>query len=88
MSDPYASHESGLTSPARNAAAVTPSDTENLTTSVRALYIGGGSGVLKVDTVGGQTVTFAGVPVGFVLPVSVQRVYVTGTTATNIVGIW
>ena len=68
-----------------NAEAVTPSDTGSHL--FNALWIGGaGSGGLKVDTAGGDTVTFAGVPVGW-FPVAVTRVYSTDTNVTNIVGV-
>ena len=43
------------------------------------VYIGVG-GDLKVDTLDGQTVEFRNLPSGFVLPVSVARVYATGQT--------
>ena len=64
-----------------HAAAVTPSDTVNLS-KPGTLYIGV-SGDVKVLTMGGDTVTYLGVPIGF-LPVAVLRVFATGTTATNI----
>jgi hypothetical protein len=34
---------------------------------------------------GGNDVTFAAVPTGTVLPIRVTRVFLTGTTATNII---
>jgi hypothetical protein len=36
---------------------------------------------------GGQTVSFANVPVG-VLPITVTKVYATGTSASGIVSLW
>lgn len=72
--------------PARRAAAVTPSDTADLTIYAKALYVGG-AGNVRVLTVGGEdgdAVTFANHPVGW-LPVQVRRVLATGTTATQIV---
>jgi hypothetical protein len=48
------------------------------------LYVGG-TGDVKVDLVGGGTVTFKAVPVGTILPVQVTKVYATGTTATFLV---
>ena len=72
------------TNPASNAAGISPSDTADLT-DIRALYIGI-AGTLKVDMVGGGTVTFAGAS-GF-LPIRVKRVYATGTNADSIVGLY
>lgn len=68
--------------------AVTPNDSTDLATTDVLLYIGGaGSGNLKVDTAGGDTLTFAGVAVGF-FPVRVTRVYATGTDVTSIVAVY
>lgn len=82
---------------ALNAAAVTPSDSTDLTLSGAtitagtnngpALYIGG-AGDVKVTMYGGQTVTFVGVPAGSFLPIQVKRVWSTGTTATSILALW
>lgn len=75
------------TAPAVGATAVTPSDSVDLDPRPRALWIGGaGSGNLKVDMANGDTVTFAGVPVGL-FPIAVTRVYATGTDVTNIVAL-
>lgn len=86
--DIYSSNSTGLDSPAENSAAVTPNDSTDLAFTTRALYIGG-AGDVKVDMVGtGTAVTFAGCLAGTVLPVRVERVYSTDTTATNIVALW
>jgi hypothetical protein len=69
------------------AAAVTPADGADLADFASALFVGG-AGALKVDTVGGSTVTFTGVAAGSVLRIRVKRVYATGTTATNIAALW
>ena len=75
------------TQAAVSAAAVTPSDGSDLPiTPTRALYIGN-TGALKVDMADGSTVTFANCPAG-VLPISVKRVYSTGTAATNIAALY
>jgi len=66
------------------AAAVTPSDTTAVT--FRALWVGG-AGNVAVVTEGGNSVTFTAVPAGTLLPVAVQTVKSTGTTATNMVGL-
>jgi hypothetical protein len=76
------------------AAAVTPSNTVDIpsvsggtSNNGCVLYVGG-AGDLKVDTVGGDAVTFVAVPAGSFIPVQVKRVYSTGTTATSIVALW
>lgn len=71
---------------AQYAEAVTPHDVNQLAVVGRALYIGG-AGAVAVVTEGGQSVTFAAVPVGTLLPIRVKQVKATGTTATNIVSI-
>lgn len=85
--DLFSTFTSSLDSPAAFAAAVSPNDNTDLTTATRAIYVGG-AGAVKVDTVGGSTVTFAAVPVGTVLAVRATRVYTTGTTATNLIAMW
>ncbi len=85
MADIFRDRSSGLDSPARYAAAVTPHDSTDLTTSARALHVGT-EGNISILTVGGDTVTLIGVS-GFV-PVCVQRVNATSTTASNIVALW
>lgn len=74
-----------LNSPARHAAAVTPSDTVDLNT-VSVLYIGTAGNVVVITTAG-ETVTFVGLAAGTILPVWVKRVKATSTTATNIVAL-
>ena len=66
-----------------NALAVTPSDVLNLD-KPGALYVGVG-GDVKVDMNGEGTVTFLNVPSGARIIAEVQKVYSTGTTATDIV---
>ena len=87
MADQFETNASGLDSPAKHAAEVTPSDSTDLTTFARALYIGG-AGDVKIDTVAGETVTFVGITAGSILPVRAARVYATGTSATSIVALW
>lgn len=74
--------------PARSAAAVTPHNTNALSATSRALYIGG-AGDIKIDLAdSGSAITFVGVPAGTILPVQATRVYSTGTTATSIVALF
>jgi hypothetical protein len=75
------------------AAAVTPSDTARIAdvsggvNNGCVLYVGG-AGNLKVETIGGDEVTFVGINTGAFLPVQVVKVFATGTSATNILALW
>jgi hypothetical protein len=78
------------------AAAVTPSDTVDIpSVSTQdgtgnngcVLYVGVG-GDVKVTTAGGDTVVFVGLLAGMFVPVQVLKVWVTDTTATDIVALW
>lgn len=87
MSDNFAKHYTELNSPAQDAYAVTPSDSANLATFARSLYVGG-SGNVAITTIKGSNVTFANVAGGTILPVRARKVLYTGTTATLIVGMY
>jgi hypothetical protein len=54
----------------------------------RAIYIGGGSGGLVAVGMDGQTVTFAGLVTWSILPFRAVSVATSGTTATNLVGLY
>ena len=85
--DTYKNMMGGLESPAREAVVVVPSDTVDLGNTSRSIYVGTG-GDVAVHMVGESVpVVFKAVPVG-VLPVRVDRVLATGTTALNIVALW
>lgn len=78
----------GLAGPASNAFAITPNDGTDLTFTTRAIYVGG-AGAVAVDLAkSGTNITFSGIPAGTVLPIAVNRVRATGTTATGIVGLY
>jgi hypothetical protein len=68
-----------------NCIAITPADSD-LVAPVRALYVGG-AGNLRINDTGGGSVTFFNVPAGTILPVMARRVWLTSTTASNIVGL-
>ncbi len=74
-----------LDGPARQSETVSPSDTVDLTTPSRGIYVGV-TGNITVIMLNGTTQLFSNVPVG-VLPVRVTRVKATGTTATNMVAL-
>ena len=64
--------------------AVTPSDSTDLTTLARAIYVGGAGNVVAVRH-DNTAVTFTGVQAGTVLPIAVRRINSTSTTATGII---
>ena len=74
-----------------SAIAVTASDTTaDPAGPFASLYVGtstGIAGTLTVTTIRGTKVTFTGVLAGTIIPVAVQRVWSTGTTATNVLGL-
>jgi hypothetical protein len=74
--------------PAGNAAAVTPHDTNGLASFSRGVYVGGGGNLQVVMALNSATVNFASVAGGSLLPIRVSRVQSSGTTATAIVAVW
>lgn len=86
MEDRFSDHATGLTSPARSAAAIAPSNAADLAEATRALYVGG-SGSLRLTMVSGETVDFANAQAGMVYPFRVARVHNTGTTATGLIAL-
>ena len=69
-----------------HAAAVTPSDSVPLTIRASAFVVGA-NGTVKVNTIYDTGVTLTCVA-GFVYPLTVTKIYSTGTSATGIVGLW
>ncbi|NSY97945.1 hypothetical protein G6L60_19805 [Agrobacterium tumefaciens] len=73
--------------PARYAAAVVPSDTNELATVPRAICVGADGNVVVVMSGNSQEVTVAMVA-GVLYPLAVKQIKATGTTATGIVAVW
>jgi hypothetical protein len=88
--DPYRSYSPiSLTAPAENAVAVTAHDTDPTGAKYcRGLYIGGAGDVVVTMLGEGTDVVFKAVPAGTILPIRVERVDGTNTTATDIVAIY
>lgn len=85
MTDIFHTHVPGLESPAMRLAAVTPDDDANLPVITRAIAVGG-EGFVQVTTMMGDTGRVFVVP-GAPFPVRAARIWATGTTATDIVGL-
>jgi hypothetical protein len=86
--DDFQSFQASLESPAAQAIAVTPSDSVPLGHTTRALWVGGGGDVAVLMQGQNTPVTFASVPDGTLLPIRVDQVMSTDTTATAIVALW
>jgi hypothetical protein len=57
------------------------------TATARGIYAGV-AGDVKVDLPGATGITFTGLAAGIIHPIRAIKVYKTGTTATNMVGVW
>lgn len=73
--------------PAEEFDAITPHDSNELSKPSRGIYVGV-SGDVKVISLDGNDVTFVNLVAGMIHPIRCTRVYSTGTTATDIVGIY
>lgn len=83
-----AEYSTGFSSPAKRAFAIALSDTEKLPYVTRAIYVGK-TGDIKLCLIDDEDpVLFAGVKVGTVLALRASRVFATGTTATDLVGLF
>ena len=80
MADPFSSNAPGLSSPATQHYTVTPSDSEDLPTKPRALYVAADGAAVIV--MGGVEITYSGLVAGAILPLRADRVKNTNTTAT------
>lgn len=71
-----------------SAFAIVPSDVTVFAAGAqpRAIYVGG-TGNVAVRMVDGTLPIFSAVPVGAILPINVDKVLATGTTATLMVGL-
>lgn len=69
--------------------AITPADGTDLAQVTRAIFFQGDTDLLdlKVTMVDGSVVTFLGLASGVVHPLQVRRVWATGTSAANIIGL-
>ena len=80
--------ESAITAPAPSAAAIVPSDTVNLESRSRGIYIGAAGDISAQMAGEGGAVLFTGLVAGSILPIRVIRVNVTSTTASNLVALY
>ena len=84
--DSFSRFQTQASDPATNAVLVSPSDSEDLATVTRAVYVGG-AGDMKVTMQDSGTVLFSGIPAGTTLPIRVSRIWATTTDATLIIAL-
>lgn len=87
MFDPVLS-DKGLESPADSHLPVIPSDSDDVPVVFRAIYIGTGGDLVCIAAKNGQTATYKNLPSGTLLPVRPSRILATGTSASDLVGMW
>lgn len=89
MSNNYDDDRAGLESPAAHAYLITPNNDVDVAEYTRGIAFAT-EGTLKVEMFGGDIVEIpSGVLApGMIHPLRVKRVYATGTSVTNILGVW
>lgn len=85
--DKFASFAVRPAGPMTGGFAITKSDVTVFAQPTRAVYVGG-VGNVAVTYLDGTTDTLLAVPTGTMLPISVTQVLSTGTSATNISGLY
>jgi hypothetical protein len=84
MADPFSFSSDSAGAPSRLVAAVTPSDTVDLTDIPKALWVAvaGTVNIVGVADASNAGTAMGSLPVGTVIPVRARRVRATGTTAS------
>jgi len=85
--DSFKNAADSLISPAKDAFRITPHDQDNLPTVAKAVYVGTGGDIVLRAVDSALDVRFANVAAGAILPIRVLAVRLTGTTASDIVGL-
>jgi len=71
-----------------NAKSITLSNSVVISPPLGAIFVGTGGDVKVRLKASGADVTLLGIPTGATLNIRVDKVYSTGTSASNIVGMW
>jgi hypothetical protein len=86
IQDPYGTLGDSVIAPAREAFAVIPKDTGELTRATKAIYVGTGGDIVLRAVGSEEDVTLRNVATGSVIAIRLRAVRATGTTAANLVG--
>lgn len=87
MTEKFVGRAESIAAPASRGFAITANDADDLAAETRAIYVGG-AGSLALVLASGDEVTFTGLTAGTFLPVRAVRVKTTGTSATQLVGLY
>jgi hypothetical protein len=88
MPDFFQNMSDQLSAPARSARSLTPHDSNALSDIPKALYVGTGGVVIMRGVDDSADTTWRNVPNGALLPVRSRFIRATGTTATDIIGLY
>lgn len=86
MPDTFSNHADSVGGPSRNAFAIVPHATNELTAVTKAIYVGTGGNVTLRTVEGSADVVYKNVPSGAYLTVRATHVRAIGTTAADLVG--
>jgi hypothetical protein len=85
--DEFRYNADSVANPARSVQSVILSDEQDLPTLPKALFVGTGGDIALRGVDDSQTTVLKNVAAGSILPVRALRIYVTGTTAGDIVAL-
>lgn len=78
----------GVIAPGRSLFTITPADGSELAHVPRSIYVGAGGNITLIGADDTIPVLLTSVPTGAVLPLQARIIQETGTTASNLVGIY
>lgn len=84
--DNFLTQTDALFAPSRNPTAIVPSDTIDLPDTPKGIYVGTGGDVRLQGVGSSASVTYKNLPNASYIAVRAQRVFATGTTATDLIG--
>ena len=85
--DPFAASADSPIAPSEFCFAVSPSDSAELPTATKAIFVGNGGDITLRSVRGTSDVTFRNVADGSIIDVRVRAIRATGTTAADIVAL-
>lgn len=87
MSGEFPGYAADMAAPAMGVSTITPSDSVDLPSPCRGIWVGVAGDITLDGVIAGTAVTLHNVPIG-ILPIAATRVYATGTDATYLVALF